>query len=120
MSHLRQVDTPKASAKTCQADSKAVRTMEDLLPHEIRPPGVWHCFQLFKESVLSLHVLRSKRKAMLAVKDNDVCEDGAGIETEQLRPKGVPALVDRAARHENARVAVAIFAFLLPLRLHEE
>lgn len=70
--------------------------------------------------MLSLHVLRSKRKAMLAVKDNDVCEDGAGIETEQLRPQSVPALVDRAAGHENAGVAVAIFAFLLPLRLHEE
>ena len=70
--------------------------------------------------MLHLHMLRSKRKAMLAVKDDNVSEDSAGVKTEQLRPKSVPALIDRAAGHKYARVAVAILALMLPLCLLED
>ncbi len=53
---------------------------------------------------------------MLAVKEDDVREHGARVQSQQLCPKSVPALVDRAPGHKNT---VAAVTFAHPLGLHK-
>jgi hypothetical protein len=65
-----------------------------------------------------MHVLWSKRQAMLPVEQNYVREDSSGENSQQLSPKSVPALVHSAPWHKDAGIAVTTFTFLLPLSLH--
>jgi hypothetical protein len=116
---LLRVDIPKASEIKTSEKKQAREATAYLLPDKIWFPGMRLCVQTFDERVLRVHMLGPIGKAVLAVEERDVSEHGAGVMLQQRRPERIPALVNRAAWHKYARIAAAILAFTLPLRLYE-
>ncbi len=48
---------------------------------------------MLKECIFRVHVLGLVQKAVFAIEYDDVGEHGAGVQSQQLSPKSVPAFI---------------------------